>query len=75
MDLIKKLLKKIKSSDKNRILKAMERVSEGELRGVKLSGKNQYRIRVGNYRIKYRVENGNQIIDEVRRRDEKTYRN
>jgi mRNA-degrading endonuclease RelE of RelBE toxin-antitoxin system len=75
MDLIKKLLKKIKSSDKNRILKAMERVSEGELRGVKLSGKNQYRIRVGNYRIKYRVESGKQVIDEVRRRDEKTYKN
>jgi len=74
MDSIKKLLKKISSSDKNRILKAMEQVQKGKLRGVKLSGKNQYRIRIGNYRIKYRVENGEQIISEVRRRNEKTYR-
>jgi len=75
MDSIKKLLKKISKSDKSRIFKVLESVREGELRGVKLSGKNQYRIRVGHYRIKYSLKNGRQIIDEVRRRNEKTYKN
>jgi mRNA-degrading endonuclease RelE of RelBE toxin-antitoxin system len=74
MDVIKKLLKKISGGDKDRILQAMEQVCKSELRGVKLSGKNQYRIRVGNYRIKYRVEGGKQVVDEVRRRNEKTYK-
>jgi mRNA-degrading endonuclease RelE of RelBE toxin-antitoxin system len=74
MDAIGKLLKKIKSSDKKRILGVMEKVQKGELRGLKLSSKNQYRIRIGNYRIKYSVKGNLKIIDEVRRRNERTYK-
>jgi mRNA-degrading endonuclease RelE of RelBE toxin-antitoxin system len=75
MDSIRKLLKKMNRIDKSKVLKVMEKVQNGELRGIKLSGKNQYRIRVGNYRIKYKIENNRQIINEVRRRDESTYKN
>ena len=52
----------------------MIKAKNGELRGIKLSNKNQYRIRVGNYRIKYSVYDGRQIIDEVGRRDKNTYK-
>ena len=74
MNPTQKLLKKISRSDKERILEVMIKAKNGELRGIKLSNKNQYRIRVGNYRIKYSVYDGRQIIDEVRRRDKNTYK-
>lgn len=74
MNSIEKLLKKISKKDKEKILIFMEEVVKGNIKGIKLKGINQYRIRVGGFRIKYSIKDGKQVIDEVRRRDENTYR-
>jgi mRNA-degrading endonuclease RelE of RelBE toxin-antitoxin system len=61
--------------DKRRLLVVMEKVLKGELKGIKLKDKNQYRIRVGKYRIKYSIKTGQKVVNEIRRRNEKTCKN
>ena len=75
MDSTQKLLKKINKKDKSRILEVIRKLLKGELQGIKLTDKNQYRVRIGDYRIKYIIKDRNIIIEEVRRRNENTYKN
>jgi len=74
MDAIAKMLKKMTRKEKSRVLAALREVKDGTLTGVKLTGKNEYRIRVGNYRIIYHLEHDTPVVDHVRRRNEKTYK-
>lgn len=74
MDAISKLLKKISTKDKTRILSALEEIHAGKLSGIKLTGKNEFRVRIGHYRIIYQLKEEKPIITQVRRRNEKTYK-
>lgn len=74
MDATEKLLKKIHKKDKQQILAAIETLLLGRIQGIKLSNKNQYRLRVGNYRILYEHKRSGLEITEVRRRNEGTYK-
>ena len=72
---IEKLLAKIPRKDKEKILAALESLIAGEIQGIKLKQKNEYRVRVGHYRIFYKYTKGTSIeIVGVRRRNERTYR-
>ncbi len=74
MDAIEKLLKKISKKNKGNLLRAMLLIQHGEISGIKLKGVEIYRVRVGNYRILYRIEKKMVVIDGIRRRNEKTYK-
>lgn len=74
MDATEKLLKKIHKKDKRQILAAIESLLLGKIQGIKLANKNQYRLRVGKYRILYEHKKGGIEILEVRRRNEGTYK-
>jgi mRNA-degrading endonuclease RelE of RelBE toxin-antitoxin system len=74
MNPIDKLLAKMSRKDKERMLSAMEAVVCGEISGIKLEGKNEYKIRVGSYCIIYRNKKDTVEIISVRRRNENTYK-
>ena len=66
--------------DARRIFRAISSLADNPYRrgGEKLSGyDNRWRLRVGNYRIIYAIDNAAQIVfvDEVRRRGTDTYEN
>lgn len=68
----KKAMKSIKSLDirvKDRVRKGIEKIPFGDIK--KLQGySNLYRLRIGDYRVIYQMENGNIIIDAVLPRGE-----
>jgi mRNA-degrading endonuclease RelE of RelBE toxin-antitoxin system len=74
MDAIQKILKKMKQEDRERVFRILKLIKEGSLQGEKLKGENQFRIRVGSYRLLYRIEKESIIIDGVKIRNEKTYK-
>jgi len=75
MNDIEKLLSKVSPQDKIRLVLAIDATKSGMLTGVKMKGSNFYKVRVGHFRIIYSIkENGRVVVDEVRRRNEKTYR-
>ena len=74
MDAVEKLLKKVSKKDKLILLEIMLLVQKGEVTGIKLKGKNLYRVRVGNYRIIYSTERNQVVIESIRRRNENTYK-
>lgn len=72
----KKLLKQIRAKDSERITKAVQALCSGDvhmLDVVKLDAHN-YRLRVGAYRVLFHYEDSAPVIDDIRRRSEKTYR-
>ena len=65
---VTKDFRKIPSSDVKRILRKIESLAENP-RGegcTKLSGMNRYRIRLGNYRILYLIEDNLLIVQIVK---------
>ena len=74
MDAIEKLLNKISKKDKKNLLKAMLLIQGSEISGIKLKGVDVYRVRIGNYRILYKIEKKKIVIVGLRRRNEKTYK-
>jgi len=70
-----KLLGKMSKKDKARLLKVMLLIQNGDLSGIKLKGPtNSYRVRVGVYRILYKKKGDGILIEEIRRRNENTYK-
>lgn len=64
--ILKKAQKFIKSQPKNqqeRLLKAIFRLPDGDVK--KLTGKNAYRLRVGDYRVIYEIDNDILLITVV----------
>lgn len=58
----KKFIDKLPKNEKQRIVKAIEKLPEGE-DIKKLKGHNNiYRLRVGDYRILYTVDNGEFVV-------------
>ncbi len=77
MDKIKKLLQKISKKDR----KILEGIMAGLIFGdtslfkvVKVKDTDFFRVRKGNFRIIFHYENKNIIIDDVRLRNDNTYK-
>ncbi len=77
MDKIKKLLQKISKKDR----KILESIMAGLIFGdtslfkvVKVKDTDFFRVRKGNFRIIFHYENKNIIIDDVRLRNDNTYK-
>lgn len=68
----KSAMRSIKSLDirvKDRVKAGIEKIPFGDIK--KLQGySNLYRLRIGDYRVIYQIENGNIIIDAVLPRGE-----
>ena len=76
MDKIKKLFKKLSTTDRVALAEALELLAVNNLEGLdikKLAGGNLWRLRVGNFRIIFKRHNAENIVYEIRRRDENTY--
>ncbi|OGH87578.1 MAG: hypothetical protein A3J93_03580 [Candidatus Magasanikbacteria bacterium RIFOXYC2_FULL_42_28] len=77
MDKIKKLFKKLSATDRIALAAALELLVANNLEGLdikKLAGGNLWRLRVGNFRIIFKRHNAENIVYEIRRRDENTYK-
>jgi len=78
MDKIEKLFRKISKKDRVQIRAIIFLIETDDLKMLeikKLSGlKNFYRVRVGKYRLIFKREKEQNIIWEIKIRDEKTYR-
>lgn len=77
---MEKLLRKAKKKDRERLLAAMTALRNGQIKGFKIkkiSGSNFYRIRIGDFRIIFSIDETKKtiIIESVRLRDEGTYKN
>ncbi|HLD18307.1 MAG TPA: type II toxin-antitoxin system RelE/ParE family toxin [Patescibacteria group bacterium] len=79
MEEVEKLLRRLNRKDRERLLKAMETLRQGNLSGwsvKKIVGSSMYRVRVGNFRILFSVDKKKNfiVIEGVHRRNERTYR-
>lgn len=79
MDDIRKLFARIPKKHRTQLLEILGRLLDpaqrAALRPEKLSNSSQVRVRAGRYRIIFHVDTkGTVIIDEVRLRNENTYR-
>ncbi len=78
MDQKTKLIAKIPPDDRERILEVTNRILQNDLRGLdikKLRGSiNIFRVRVGSYRIKYEATSIGNVVIDVTRRTDNTYR-
>ena len=77
MDKIRKLLRRVAKKDRERLLMTIEYLISGnhinlDIRKIKKS--EQYRVRVGNYRIIFSKMNEKVIIDSIKPRNESTYK-
>lgn len=70
-----KLLSKVSPKDKVRLVLSVSATKAGTLMGTKMKGSKFFKVRVGDFRIIYFHEvDGSVAIEEVRRRNEGTYR-
>ena len=77
MDNIEKLFRKITAKERALLSEISEKLINGETDGLnikKLSCSDFYRLRKGVFRIIFHRENGVPVIDSVRLKNEKTYR-
>ena len=77
MDPKEKFLSKIPEKDKKRILRAVDLILYGSISNLdlkKLKGStNIFRVRVGNYRIFFKLIGSKKIIFQIDRRNDTTY--
>ena len=77
MNKIEKLFRKISADERALLSEISEKLIGGETLGLqikKLSGSDFYRLRKGIFRIIFHYENKTPVIDSVRLKNEKTYR-
>ena len=79
MDRMQKLLKKLKEKEREALLLLMLQLERDyrQVPGIrKLTGKKDlYRVRLGNYRLIFRVTQDDVDIVKISRRNDKTYKN
>jgi mRNA interferase RelE/StbE len=77
VDKRKKFLNSLTEKDKKRLAEAVSQIERGDTQDLdikKLKGvENQYRVRVGKFRIIYEMVGDRFIILDVARRDDTTY--
>ena len=78
MDHIEKLFRRISKKDRQKLNSIILTLCDTKLRRTlkftKLQGGDFYKLRQGNFRIIFHFENIDSVIDAVRIRSEKTYR-
>lgn len=77
MDKIEKLFRKISADERTLLSEISEKLVRGETQGLhikKLSGSDFYRLRKSIFRIIFHYENKALVIDSIRLKNEKTYR-
>lgn len=77
MNELEKLLNKSKRQDRERILQTIRTLKQGETKGlkiIKLTGSNMYRVRVGDFRIQFSINDKIVKIESVRLKNEATYK-
>lgn len=77
MNPIEKLFRKIRADERailNKLIKKLEHRETSSLQIMKLSGYDCYRVRKGIFRIIFHYDKNILVIDAVRLRNEKTYR-
>lgn len=78
MDKVGKLLKKISKKDANKIADIFEKIQSGNNKNLdikKLKGyPNVFRVRIGIYRVIYKIIDGHIWIIDLSKRDDNTYR-
>ena len=78
MDKIATALKKLSTKERESVKKLLEQIETGELRGLDVkklkSREDIFRVRKGDIRVMYRVQNDSFYILAVERRSEKIYR-
>lgn len=78
MDKIHKLLKKLDRKSRDRVAQAINDIESRRLEGyslLKLAGyRNLYRIRLGDYRIIFFMDENKVHVIGIRLRDENTYK-
>lgn len=77
MNKIKKLLRKISKNDRDRLRDLLAGIVNGDkkIKTVKIKNTDFFRVRFGKFRIIFHHENKEVIIDSVKLRNEKTYKN
>lgn len=77
MDKIEKLLRRISQKERQRLLRIIEDLAAGKKDGLdinKIVGSDFFRLRTGNFRIIFHYEKETVIIDAIKLRNEKTYK-
>ncbi len=77
MNDIEKILRKVSPRDRAVLITIIRRLKHGDLSGLraeKMARGDFYKMRKGNFRLIFHFEHDVVIIDAVRLRDEKTYR-
>ncbi len=77
MDHIEKLFRKISTDERALLSSTIKKLTSRETESLnikKLSGSDFYRLRKGVFRIIFHYENKTAIIDSIRLKNEKTYR-
>lgn len=78
MDKIQKLFKKLSKSEKEEIVYIVSLLSSNTLLGLdikKVVGTDYWRVKSGRYRIIFKKEDGENVVYEIRQRNENTYKN
>ncbi len=78
MDKIKKLFKKLSKIEKEEITYVLTLLATNNLVDLdikKVINTDYWRTKSGRYRILFKKENNENIVYEIRRRDENTYKN
>ena len=78
MDKKEKLFRKINKKDRiilKFIIESLETNQKSKLNITKLKGVDFYKVRKGRFRIIFHYELNNLIIDSIKLRNEKTYKN
>lgn len=80
MDAIRKLLERVVTKDRERLLRVLEMLLAGDTNGMnvrKVAGTDFFRVRSGRFRIIFHKEkpSGEIVVDSIRLRNEQTYRN
>ena len=76
MNKIEKLLRKISKKERVELLGIVKDLINGsdKIKSIKIKNTNFFRVRHGQFRIIYHKEGGEVIVDNVRMRNENTYK-
>ena len=78
MDRIRKFLKRLSSKERVVVEEVVERVLQHDFSGLDVKklrgGQNEFRVRKGNIRIVFSVDEGEICVHRIERRDDTTYK-
>lgn len=78
MNRLEKLFKKLSQKDGQLLREIVEQLQKGDTHGLniqKISGSDFYRLKKRNFRLIFHWESGAPVIDSIRLRNERTYKN